>query len=350
MRPNTPPLLVRRLSAVVVVLALGALVGSSVSAAAAPSDNGAAVRAEHQRVLDHWTPERMATAQPRDYVRDPVTGRIELAPARTGTPGSQRTVMAADWTGGGLVERTTGQAFFELAGNGGTCSASVVEDTSTGTSLVLTAAHCVYDTEKNVFADFWLFVPGIGELPSSALCANTPYGCWFAQGITVPRAYADQDSFNDVAAANDVAFVTVGPGLPHGSQLDATVGSQQIAFTTRQQGTRVDLFGYRAAPSFEEFTLVHSAGRLRLDGRNDRLAYGAPSRLQNGASGGPWYAGFDPGSGTGVTMSVTSYAYVPQAARSDQAGQPALYGPIFTEQTAALHAAADGAWGNRILP
>lgn len=339
--------------ALAMALALvGAILGSSVRpAVAAPSETGGTAKAEHQRVVDFWTPERMAQAQPRDYVRDPATGGFELASDRgmgsAADPGSRRTVMGAIWTGDGLVQRTTGKAFFVIGGNLSTCSASVVQDSSELTSLVLTAAHCVYDNEAKAFASFWLFIPDYAASPATGpldadYCAQTPYGCWTAQGLTVPQGYADQDTFNDTAAVNDVAFVTIGPGFPDGGQLDATVGVQQVEFAAQEEGVSTYVFGYPASQGYTGAELVYSAGRLRFDQRKDDLTYRVASDMAGGNSGGPWYTGFDPDTGAGTTTSVTSYGY---------ADQPFMYGPIFDATTQELHQAADGfTGGTQIVP
>lgn len=331
--------------ALAMVLALlGAVLGSSARpAVAAPSETGVSARVEHQRIVDFWTPERMARAVPRDYVRDPATGRFELAPDRdTPTAGAgpnSSIVRGATWTGGGLVRQTTGKAFFFINGGEGSCSASVVEDSTVQTSLVLTAAHCVYDNEARAFADFWLFIPDFdGPLAS---CADAAYGCWTARGLTVPQDYADQGIFNDAAAMNDVAFVTVGVGDPHGDQLDATVGVQQIAFNRQARGSDTYLFGYPGSQKYKRSSaLVYSRGPLELDPRRNDQTYRVGSDMTAGSSGGPWYVG--PEGGSGTTMSVSSYRY---------SGQPSMYGPIFDRTTQELHQAADGfTGGTQIVP
>ncbi|MDX1450737.1 MAG: hypothetical protein R3246_16935, partial [Acidimicrobiia bacterium] len=126
---------------------------------AAGGGNGTAdeARAEHQRIIDFWTPERVAQAVPRDIVFDVALGRFRLAnpahhrPGHAGGPGggdpggdTGDAVTGASWTGGGTIADTEGKVLFQLGvdGNGQpqfwVCSATVVTDSRSGESLVLT--------------------------------------------------------------------------------------------------------------------------------------------------------------------------------------------------------------------
>lgn len=333
-----------------VALALaGAVLGSSARpVSAAPSPTGSAARAEHQRIVDFWTPERVAKAVPRDFVRDPETGRFTLQPNRapsTKKPAAS-TVLGATWTDDALVEKTTGKVYFQMGAGYWVCSASVVDDTSTQTSVILTAGHCVYDNATGVFATNWMFVPDYASAPvaltaDKSFCADTAYGCWTAQALTVAQGFASQTTFNTTATLNDFAFATVGDGghSPF-SQLDATVGSQAIQYTDGTQGKTVDLFGYPAAGKYTGANLVYSEGPLGLDPYNGKQTYRVASSLTGGSSGGPWFAGFDKTTGRGTMMSVNSYGYSRQAY---------MHGPRLNDTTRQLFAAAKDSSGNRIV-
>jgi len=62
---------------------------------------------------------------------------------------------------------------------------------------------------------------------------------------------------------------------------------------------------------------------------------GVACAMTEGASGGPWLSGFDASSGSGTITSVSSFKY------GD--GSPALYGPPFGPEAAALYRQAEHA-------
>ncbi|QGF23289.1 trypsin-like serine peptidase [Raineyella fluvialis] len=344
-----PPRLLATTLAVTLALA-GALLGSTGRAAAAPPSPDA--RSEHQRIVDFWTPDRIAQAVPRDFVRDPATGRFSLQPNRA--PGSTTTstgVLGAVWTSGGLVQTTTGKVFFAMGTSYYVCSGSVVKDADTSTSVVLTAGHCAWDNSTATdpaqhWAKNWMFIPDYADKPATltadgSFCASTAYGCWTAQALTVDQAFTQQTSYNTTATLNDFAFATVGPGgLGGTSQLDTKVGAQAISFSSPvPSGTRVDLFGYPAAKKYNGSQLIYSEGPLGTDPNNGNLTYRVASSMTGGSSGGPWFAPFS--AGVGTLMSLNSYGY---------AGQSYMQGPMFTNKTQSLYTDAQGATANHIVP
>lgn len=340
-----------RFLAVALAMALaitGAVLGSSAPpAAAAPSDTGAAARAEHQRVVKFWTPERVAKAVPRDFIRDPVSGRFALEPSSakpTGKPASK--VVGAPWTSNVLVKKTTGKVFFKMGPTFNVCSASVVDDGSAETSMILTAAHCVFDNTTGTFATEWMFIPDYatavveGTLDES-FCDSITYGCWTAQALAVTEAFASQRDFNTTATQNDYAFARVGARSPDGAQLDEVVGAQAIQYTKGTTGSTVDLFGYPALGNYTGTELVYSQGRLSVDPKNDKQTYRVASDLTSGSSGGPWLVGFDRTAGQGTVISVSSYRY-PHL--------PFMQGPVLDDSTERLLAAARHITADQIVP
>ncbi len=314
---------------------------------AAPTASAAPhARSEHDRIVAFWTKDRVAKAIPRDFVRDKATGRLSLSASKATPAKASGSVAGTDWTGGGLVQKTTGKVLFAMAGTYYVCSASVVADQGTGTSLVLTAGHCVWDNEGGAFATNWMFVPDYDANPvpldtAGDFCAQTTYGCWTAQALTVPKAFADQTSFNTTATLHDFAFATVAAGGTSGTrQLDAAVGTQAITYAKGQSKASTDLFGYPAASPFDGKRLIYSQGALGFDPYNASRTYRVASTMTGGCSGGPWYQSFSTSSGTGTTMSVNSYSY---------SGQKYMQGPVFNSETRALHDAADGATQNSEL-
>ncbi|MHA6525940.1 trypsin-like serine peptidase [Tessaracoccus sp. G1721] len=319
-------------------LAAGMLLALTVMPATQASADSSS-RAEHQRIVDFWTKDKVAQAKPRDFVRDPATGTFTQVAEPTAA------ALGAPWVDAGLVQKTTGKVLFAMGKSYYVCSASVVEDAVSGRSIVVTAAHCVFDNKKAQFATNWLFVPDYDSKPvdltrSGSFCAETQFGCWTATALVAHRGFTSQRRFNTEATLHDYAFAVVGLGgngkAP--AQLDQTVGDQEIVFETQAAGADTHLFGYPAGAPYEGRELIYSQGPLGTDPLNDDLTYRVPSDMTGGSSGGPWYVEF--AKGAGVTMSVNSYGY---------SGIAAMHGPKFDAKTAAVYDAATTAAGNTIV-
>lgn len=136
-------------------------------ATAAPSK--AKVEAEHARIVDYWTPSRMADANPRDFTKTKGGFRPAGKGSKRGKPpknptdpvplsGGNDTVTGASWTSGGPAQ-----------------------------------------------------------------------GCWTAVGLVVHSGYATAGAFNSQAIRHDWAFAVVGNDS-EGGWLDARVPGFPIAF------------------------------------------------------------------------------------------------------------------------
>ena len=317
-----------------------ATVAGASSATAAPDR---APRPDHDRIVAFWTNARVARAIPRDFVFDPATKTFKPA-ARPGGGGSSTTTLGSSWTAGGEVQRTTGKVLFAMGANYYVCSASVVDDTVTGRSIVLTAAHCAYDETAAAFATNWMFVPDYDSAPvtlttSGSFCANTTYGCWTASALVVHNGYASAGSFNNQAVTHDFAFAVVGAGGKTGTgQLDTTVGGHPIQFSSVVAGASTHLFGYPAAGKYKGNDLVYCRGPLGFDPYTANATYKVGCNMTGGSSGGPWFSPFASGSGT--LVSVNSYGY---------SGITAMHGPKLNANTAALFTTAGTANANTVV-
>ncbi|HEX6129581.1 MAG TPA: hypothetical protein VF071_11230 [Candidatus Limnocylindria bacterium] len=331
----------RRLTALVTTAVL--LVAFAVPAQAAGP------RSDHERILAFWTPERMATAIPRDFVRGP-GGDFQPRPkpdnpgggnggGNGGGGGSGGNVTGASWNSGGLIKEASGKVFFTMAGTRYVCSGAVVTDSRATYSLVLTAGHCTYDETNRAFATNWMFYPDYDESPTSS-CANTAYGCWTATALVVHQGYASAGGFNSQATLHDWGFAVVPAGGKSGTQLDAAVGSFPIAFSSVGDGTRAYAFGYPAAQKYKGNDLVYCAGPTFSDPYNSQLTYGLTCDMTGGSSGGPWLTSFSEGSGTGTLRSVNSYGY---------SGVKAMHGPKFNTKTGATYSTANSATTNQVV-
>jgi hypothetical protein len=131
----------------------------------------------------------------------------------------------------------------------------------------------------------------------------------------------------------------VGPGGKSGnSQLDA-LGAFPHRFEAVSKGTTVYAFGYPAAGKYDGTKLIYCAGPVGFDTWNGNATYKLGCDMTGGSSGGPWFSGFDEGTGSGAQVSLNSYGYN---------GVRAMYGPKFGSLTKAVYDAADKATSNTI--
>jgi hypothetical protein len=294
----------------------------------------ASARSEHDRILAYWTQERIAGAQPRDFER---AGNKVVPRARPGTGGG---VTGTSWTGGGAVLDRTGKVFFSMAGGNWQCSGSVVNDTRSNVSVVLTAGHCAVDETTGIFATNWMFMPNWDRQPATfaTACTASFYGCWTAQGLVAHAGFRFAGSFNDQAVRHDWAFAVVGAGGKSSTQLDSTVGSYPIAFNSVSNGQRLSAFGYPAAQKYKGNDLTWCAGNIFQDAGTSNTTWGMACNMTGGSSGGPWFAGLNETNGSGGTLSsLNSYGY---------SGVSNMYGPKFNSNTQATYTAANSATGN----
>jgi len=251
------------------------------------------------------------TGAPAAVTTPPVTTAANTPAATSGAPvttAATTTSATAEvdagtaWSRGGLVARVTGRVFFTLGGVDYTCSGSAVD--SPDASTVLTAAHCLEDVggATTRWATRWAFVPGYDD-------GRAPYGVFVATGLAALGGFAAGD------IGQDVALVNVGRNAA-GQRLVEAVGGLPMSFGGRAEGA-LRSFGYPAAAPFDGSRLVSCAGSGRPD--PDSPDTGLGCAMTGGASGGPWVAGFDPATGSGRLVSVTSFGY------SDAPGT--LYGP-----------------------
>ncbi|WP_433439218.1 trypsin-like serine peptidase [Nonomuraea sp. CA-141351] len=305
--------------------------------------------AEQRRVLDYWTPERMARALPigmLDVVTDSAgllsdltgTAGVHTAPDLSGRrlgpsgaglsgPGTlrhqaagrpQTNTVGSRWITGGAVARTTGRVFLTVAGADFVCSASTVK--SANRDVVVTAGHCVKDGAGEWAAN-WTFVPGY------ATTGLQPYGQYAARRmfVTGPWSRSGDDNF-------DVGMVALATSA--GRHVADVVGTQEIAFNAARGGQAFG-FGYPADPPYSGDHLVYCAGRLKNDSNGQSRDQGLACDMTAGSSGGPWMTSFDPGTGKGTITSLSSFKY------SDD--HRTMYGPYFGDTVKALFNTAEHA-------
>ncbi len=160
--------------------------------------------------------------------------------------------------------------------------------TSGNKSTVITAGHCV--KLDGAFHTNWVFVPGYNN-------GNAPYGTWTARAtMTTPQWLASEDINYDVGAAvvNQL----------NGQSLTDVVGGQGVAFN-QAKAQQMYAFGWPAESPYDGTKMIYCSGTTFNALISDGI--GMTCDMTGGASGGPWFAQFNEGAGTGLLNSVNSY-------------------------------------------
>lgn len=102
----------------------------------------------------------------------------------------------SDWPYKGPIQSATGRILFKFSSNQiYKCSGTVVQDDTTGRSIVLTAAHCAYNDLSKEFASMAIFIPDQDETRGSKSdfnCHNDLYGCWVLSFAVVERGWTEK--------------------------------------------------------------------------------------------------------------------------------------------------------------
>ena len=251
--------------------------------------------------------------------------------------GGGDTVTNMEWTYGGAVQTAAGRLYFEMPKNakrkgpwgGYVCSGTAVADSTTNDrSIILTAAHCVYDDVNKAFARNVLFIPdqaGTSGSRTDQNCDNDPIGCW------VPSfGVVDTDWTASTFPANipwDYAYYVVDDDDAHfgttatSNSLESAAGTLTIKFDVSPyvddgsagagslDFTHALGYSYDVDPNF-----MYCAEDMTTEGADN---WWLPNcGLSGGSSGGPWVQPMT--SGDGRVISVNSWGYT---------GSPGMAGP-----------------------
>jgi hypothetical protein len=191
------------------------------------------------------------------------------------------------------------------------CSGTVVTRT-----LLLTAAHCVYD-HRSGFHTRILFTPGMtaGGLGS--------YGVWEARRWWAPRGYLAGDD------SQDYALVEFGPQA--GRYIGDVTGTWTIHFGQPwPRGRRVYAAGYPASGFWNTAAGFLGRGQYACDTTYDRYAslgsgyeLWLPCTMNRGSSGGPWFGQLANGQWT--IVGVNSKCWGPNMHDPDRYCDPYSY-------------------------
>lgn len=211
-----------------------------------------------------------------------------------------------------------GRIYFEMPSgrnlnrpwNAYVCSGTVVADTYSDVSVVLTAAHCVYDDVNKVFARNVLFIPDQDATSGAGTdtnCANDPLGCWSPAYGVVDKDWTTRTFPDNIPW--DYAYYVVPTSSAHsgagsGGSLESRAGTVPISFDPADPDAATDALGYSYA---DDPNLMYCSESLGSENTYGSLWLGSCG-LTGGASGGPWMQPGDQ-SGSGPIMSVNSWGY-----------------------------------------
>jgi V8-like Glu-specific endopeptidase len=327
MKNNLKPLFIT-------VALFAVLATTQVANAASNSDN-----VPNENAKGYWDEEKLRNAKPIELIVDEKTktGRIETMARPSG--GSKTTSNSgASWNNQGLPLTATGKVFYTQGAKNFVCSGALVNDGLPDRAIVLTAAHCVFDSLTG-FATNWIFIPNFDSNPFFN-CSTNPNGCWKSNTLIVRSEYVNAGGFNGQALQHDWAFAVIYPDGQNGNSLpDATTITPNSfnldvnGFSAANQTSYA--FGYPAAAPYSGSDLVFANGPISIDTNNRN--WGMASKMTGGSSGGPWLSNFNTTTKSGNLSSLNSYKYNRDSTR--------MYGPRFSSKTQATFDTAKTAVG-----
>ncbi len=261
-----------------------------------------------------------------------------------GGGGGGGVVTNSEWVAGGYIQKAAGRILFEMPQVRGkritgwvayVCSGTAVQNTNTDASVILTAAHCVYDDVAKMFAQNVYFIPdqaGTTGAGTDWNCGNDPSGCYLPS-----HGVVDENWTTRTFPANvewDYAYYVV-PNMgahsgPGDALLEAEVTGLPIGFGTATVPDVTDALGYSYSkdPNF-----MYCAEPMQVETPN--VNWWLPScGLSGGSSGGPWVQPMDETTGSGPIISVNSWGYT---------NQPGMAGPVLDGSAECVFAQANNA-------
>lgn len=158
------------------------------------------------------------------------------------------------------------------------CTASVID--SATFNLILTAAHCVYDTVP---------VANMAYVPEWHLGVS-PYGTWPVESVTVAQGWEQSQDPN-----LDFAFLQVAPPSGTNRPVQAVTGGLQLGIDTGYNH-HVNVIGYNNTDSQP---IVCASTSFEFEPSQEQFYC---NNYQDGTSGGPWIVDYNPVTGTGIDI------------------------------------------------
>jgi len=278
-----------------------------------------------------------------------------------GGSGGTGIVTNAEWSVGGTVQAAAGRLYFEMPASkrrgtwtGYVCSGTVATDGVANRSIILTAAHCVYDDANKAFARHVLFIPDQTDTTGTGTdlnCSNDPMGCWSPAFGVVDVNYTATTFPNNNAwdyafyVVSDIGAHTSGFRTDVGDALDLAAGSMGLSFSQPSHDTNDGSdftsalgYSYDADPNF-----MYCAEDMTTT--NGTVNWWLPScGLTGGSSGGPWVQPMTAGSGP--IISVNSWGYTNSPGMAGAKFYQTSASCVFASATSTVFANIPGGDGN----
>jgi len=204
------------------------------------------------------------------------------------------------------------------------CTGTAIKDNKTGRSVILTAAHCIWEDEyTETFGYNAVFIPNrdatTSQLDSVNIhreCSEDPCGCWTLSGGIVHKEWTE--TIWPDSLAWDYGFWVVNDVGSHTETIcnDSTALDIAVPASTfvvgvpepiGQQGTAQG-YSIEKNPDFRYCSDIISEINPHPDFEVKTL-WMDTCGLSGGASGGPWSLDFDTTTGSGTIFTVNSWSY-----------------------------------------
>lgn len=284
------------------------------------------------KAMGYWTKDKLENALTRDFEFEIGAKSGKLVALGKSAKGGGAGSTGASWTQSGKPLDATGKVFFTMGATDYVCSGSLINEATTGRSIVLTAGHCVWENKAvGAWATNFIFIPAFDSNPVND-CSISPERCLVASALVASLGFTSQTSFSTQATTYDWAFAAVEESEESGFNL--AVGAFSNSATAYA-------FGYPADNPYSGKDLVYCAGPISPDTRSNGMTWGLVCKMTGGSSGGPWLASFSTITKVGSASSLNSYKYTNDSRK--------MYGPKFNAKTKAVFDSALLATGNTVV-
>ena len=278
-----------------IVLAVAAVL-TLLPLAAAPAMARDGARAEHDRIVKHWTSERIANAVPRDFAKSGLAGagRPEGQAEAADEPAAAAASRARRGPRAARSSPRPARSCSRWTAATGSAPGTVVDDGGRpGYSMVLTAGHCAIDETNGTFATNWMFIPAFDTKPTYT-CSASAYGCWTAVGLVGPqpvrhRGFVQQPGGRPTTGRSRSSGRAASPARTAARRDRRQLPDRVLRGGQGRQARRLRVPGRRQVPRQRPRLL---RGRDRRGPGTSNLTWGMPCNMTGGSSGGPWLSGF----------------------------------------------------------
>jgi len=248
-----------------------------------------------QTIIDYWTPERMASAQPMEPVIANNDELVRFANHQKDDGVEQILTPSASLPDTRSTRPSTaGKVYFVMNGGNYLCSAAVVNANNRDT--ITTAGHCIFDTGSRTWASNWIFVPQYS-------LGSRPLGTYTWREMVTTTGWANNADFH-----YDVGLVLVHQN-DRGQHVQDMTGGLGITLNPSREAW-TNAFGYPVNMNNGE--TMSTCASTSLDPTNAHGFSGMqlPCGMTGGASGGPWIHEYNTNTQLGQQVSVNSFIFL----------------------------------------